>query len=413
MNEIDHITNYLRSGENSGHRLGLELEHFVLNAWGESISFETLSRLVERIGTSLGAKLAVIDGHVMGYSVEEYSVSMEPACQLEISISPYEDIEKIKRIYDNFYILWREALLEEGYSIVVAGLDPRVEADEISPSELSIIPKKRYHFMDSYFLGTGHYGRHMMRASASTQVSIDYSSEKDLVRKLRILEKISPLLMLLMENKSDEHSFLDDINRSHLLRTQVWDDLDPDRTGFLDGSLGNGFGYEAYAKLLLSRPLVVYTFNDVTTYAGRRNLPEFLQITDSTDLEKNPEKLVEHLISMFFFHIRIKKYLEIRVADSVSIDRAIAYTALIKGLMYSEESLAALEKLLQDVTTIAEINAAVASIEEDGRDAVIYGGRNAGELADEIINISRKGLTVKERSYLGGLKNVRAFSAFG
>ena len=113
MNEIDHITNYLRSGENSGHRLGLELEHFVLNAWGESISFETLSRLVERIGTSLGAKLAVIDGHVMGYSVEEYSVSMEPACQLEISISPYEDIEKIKRIYDNFYILWREALLED------------------------------------------------------------------------------------------------------------------------------------------------------------------------------------------------------------------------------------------------------------------------------------------------------------
>ena len=89
MNDIRLITDYIKSGENTKKRLGLELEHFVINEKNDSITFEALSGLMEEIGRSLGAELIYIDGYVMGYTLEEYCISMEPACQLEISISPY------------------------------------------------------------------------------------------------------------------------------------------------------------------------------------------------------------------------------------------------------------------------------------------------------------------------------------
>ena len=62
--------------------------------------------------------------------------------------------------------------------------------------------------MDAYFRQSGKYGKYMMRASASTQVSVDYRSERDLIKKLRVLQKISPILMLMMENKTDAGSTL-------------------------------------------------------------------------------------------------------------------------------------------------------------------------------------------------------------
>ncbi len=402
MKEIDYITEYIRSGENDGKRLGLELEHFVMDSLGRSVSFDMLSGMIEKVAERLGADIAVIDGRVMGYSLEEYCVSVEPSCQLEISISPYEDLFKIRNIYDSFRDVWTEVLAEEGFYLVENGIDPRVETGEMAPADLPLIPKKRYHYMDRYFLETGKYGRHMMRASASTQVSIDYISEKDLVRKLRVLEKISPFLMLMMENKSEKDSFLDDDKKVHLLRTQVWDDLDPDRTGFLAGSLDKDYSYVKYAEDILSKPLVVYTDKGETTYAGSKSIMEMGGLS---------EHLVEHLISMFFFHIRIKKYLEVRVADSVPIDKAIAYAALIKGILYDDDCLEEAEELLSDIRCIDDINEIINNIECDGIKAVCMDGISVGKMCIKIAHISAKGLTEDERGLLKELVPIPDFHA--
>ena len=84
MDGLNLITDYIKNGENNHKRLGLELEHFIINSENESVPFDVLSNLVKEIGLSLCAKLVYIDGYVMGYKLEEYAVSMEPACQLRI-----------------------------------------------------------------------------------------------------------------------------------------------------------------------------------------------------------------------------------------------------------------------------------------------------------------------------------------
>lgn len=391
MDGLNLITDYIKNGENNHKRLGLELEHFIINSENESVPFDVLSNLVKEIGLSLCAKLVYIDGYVMGYKLEEYAVSMEPACQLEISISPYDDLKKIRKIYDGFYNIWKLALEKKGYRIITKGLDPRVEKGLIKPSNLKMIPKKRYEYMDKYFLTSGRYGQHMMRASASTQVSLDYNSEEDLKRKLRVLEKLSPFLMLLMDNKSDEKSYLGDESRTHLLRNQVWNDLDSDRCGFLPGSLDPDYSYEEYGRTLMSKPLVVYTENGVTTYAGEKNIIEMGGLKKET---------VDHLISMFFYNIRIKKYLEVRVCDSVPIEDAIGYAALLKGLMYNEECLSELESLLDSIKSIEDINKVLSEIELHGDEAALFNNYSAGAICEEIVRIAAQGLTKGDSDYV-------------
>ena len=226
MSMVNDVAEYIRQGETSSEDLGLEIEHFILDDKGMPIDFHTVSDLIRETADRIGAELIFMDGFPFGYQTGEYSVTLEPSCQFEISISPYSDLDKIK-------------------------------AD---PDEIPLSPKKRYKYMDAYFRNTGNYGRYMMRASSSTQVSVDFKSEEDLVRKLSVLQKISPVLMAMMENKTDAGSTLKGHeDKPHLLRIQEWDDLDDSRTGFFPGSFDSDFGYEKAAEAICSTPLILLT----------------------------------------------------------------------------------------------------------------------------------------------------------
>ena len=403
MTDREVIVNYIKEGETDRQRIGLELEHFILNEMEEGIEFDVLSNLIQRTGSELGAKLSVADGHVVGYDAGDHTVSVEPSCQFEVSIAPYSSLKKIEEVYRRFRATWDPIFTGLGFQLVTRGLHPGVEAGRIRPEDLPLIPKNRYYCMDRYFVNSGRYGRYMMRASASTQVSLDYESEEDMVRKLRLLTIISPILMLMMENKSDPDSRLDRDGGKHLLRTQIWEDLDPDRTGFFPGAFHGQFGYDAYAELLLSRPLVVLTDSGTTTYAERKTLPELLSLSSLKEDPKRQKEVTEHLLSMFFHHIRLKRYLEVRVADSVPIGKALGYAALLKGLFYGEGNQKGLEHLLAGCLIDAE--EAVFRAEIQGENAVIYSGKRIKAWVGDLIRLAEAGLPEEEKNYLSGLRN--------
>lgn len=103
---------------------------------------------------------------------------------------------------------------------------------------------------------------------------------------------------------------------------------------------------------------------------------------------------------MGFFHFRIKKYIEIRIADSVPINKALGYAALLKGIVYSEKNLSLLEKDLSDIDTIGKIQDAVIQIEKDGFDAVIYHNMTAADWAARLLQITSDALSEEEKGYL-------------
>ena len=410
MRFLEDISAYIKSGESDDENLGLEIEHFVINDEGTQMGFHEISTLISQVAKSIGAEIFYMDSFPVGYYTGEYSITLEPACQFEISINPYSDLDEIKNIYDEFVTLWEPIFEERGYHMETKGNLPLVETGAITPDDIPLSPKKRYKYMDEYFKRSGKYGKYMMRASASAQVSIDFKSEEDMVRKLNVLQKISPILMILMENKTEENSTLPGVtDKTHLFRIQEWDDLDPERTGFVPHSLDEDFGYDKMAEVIYHTPLVLLTDEGETVNVGRQNAEELVAnniiYTDNITDERK-KKLIEHFISMGFFHFRIKKYIEVRVADSVPIDKALGYVALLKGIVYSEENLHALESELSFITDLNQIQDAVEKIEVDGLDAVIYEDKTAAEWTDYLIDLAGQALTSKDKEYL---ENVRAF----
>ncbi len=405
MSITEQIAEYVREGESSRHTLGVEVEHFVLDRDNRPVPFETISNLIQTIGEEYHWPLDIVDGHVIGLKADLYAISLEPACQLEISIDPFESIDEIRDAYRQFVGLWSPRLDLLGYRLVNHGQHPDVESGLCDPDVYPLIEKKRYEYMDQYLRERGNYGRYMMRASASTQVSIDFSSEADLRKKLAVATLLAPILALDMENSTAEHVFSRE--KSHLLRLQEWQDLDPDRTGFIPGSLSSSFGYLGYAEELYHRPLLVLTHDGVTENAGS------LSLFDYTDpegkafrrelLDENgqiSQKLIEHTISMFFFHIRVKRFLEIRVADCVPENRVLRFAALIKGIFYHEENLDKLTEELGTVTQTQQVDRAFEEIFREGRNAVIYNDRTAAEWIGYITDLAAEGLSEEERKYL-------------
>ena len=397
------IVEYIRSGETSGQALGLEVEHFVVDEKGRQIGFDEVTSLIAQIAETLEAKVIYMDGYPVGYAVPGYTVTLEPSCQFEISIDPHSDLKKIGDIYKEFLRLWIPVFEKRGYHMITKGNLPLVESGRIDPDEIPLSHKKRYKYMDAYFRKSGKYGKYMMRASASVQISVDYSSENDLIRKLRVLEKISPVLAIALENKSFEDSVIEKgSNKKHLLRLQEWGDLDPARTGFYPNSFDEDFGYGKIADVILNTPLILLTDEGETTDVGSKTANDLIKDGTIEDELVSPRKehLIEHFISMGFFHFRIKKYIEIRVADSVPLSRALSYLALIKGLIYSEDSLSVLETALEDITSAEQIQEALDEIIVSGFDARIYGDKTAREWYKYLVDIADKTLSVTDKEYL-------------
>ena len=406
MSLHEDIVEYIRSGETAVQALGLEVEHFVVNDEGIQIGFDEVTELIREVAERLSAKVIYMDGYPVGYVTDGYSVTLEPACQFEISIDPKSDIEDIKNIYKEFLLLWIPIFELRGYHIITKGNLPLVESGEIDPDDIPLSHKKRYKYMDEYFRNSGKYGKYMMRASSSVQISVDYSSEGDLVRKLLVLQKISPILMIALENKSYEDSVIEKgSDKKHLLRIQEWNDLDPSRTGFYPHSFDEDFGYDKIADVISQTPLILLTDEGETTYVGDSTAIDLISDgTISKELSISHKKhLIEHFISMGFFHFRIKKYIEIRVADSVPLGRALSYVALIKGLIYSEENLSKLEAALSGITTIDQIEDAVDKIIVSGSDARIYGDRTVLEWYNYLLELANNALPEKEREYLNNV----------
>ena len=403
MSLHEDIVEYIRSGETYGQALGLEIEHFVVNDKGIQIGFDEVTDLIKQVADDLNARVIYMDGYPVGYVTDGYSVTLEPACQFEISIDPKSDIEDIKKIYKEFLLLWIPIFESRGYHIITKGNLPLVESGEIDPDDIPLSHKKRYEYMDAYFRDSGKYGKYMMRASSSVQISVDYSSESDLVRKLLVLQKISPILMIALENKTYEDSVIEKgSNKTHLLRIQEWNDLDPSRTGFYPHSFDEDFGYDKIADVISETPLILLTDDGNTSYVGSSTADDLVREGIFSKYPESPrkEKLIEHFISMGFFHFRIKKYIEIRVADSVPLARALSYVALIKGLIYSEENIARLEKDLSDITSIEQIEEAVDSIIVSGLDANIYGDQTVREWYKYLLELANNALPDNEQEYL-------------
>ena len=395
---IDAIVEYFESGikqEGETGRLGIELEHILTDEQFNPVPYsdEHGSRWVmEQLRGELPETTYGEGGALIGVAAPGMALSLEPAAQLEISAGPYEYVNEIRQDFEYFEREITNLLEPHGQRLVTLGYHPTARADD-----LELIPKGRYRHMDAHFQKIGPYGRRMMRGSAATQISIDYYSEQDCMRKLRIASGLAPAFALLCDNSP---AFEGSLRPHHMMRTEIWRYCDPARCGLVSGVMEPDFSFEKYAHYVLGAPAIF-----VVDEAGKSHATEdtFAEIYASKYMDS---AAVEHVLSLFFNDARLKTYIEIRPADSMPTPFVAAYAALVKGLFYSPESLDELDNLLDGVDAAA-VEDAKSNLMEKGYDGTIY-GKSAGDFIDKLFDLAQHGLSAMERSCLPPLAQLAA-----
>ena len=366
---------------------GVEIEHIAVDpATDLATSYygeHGIEAILKDIQNALNGRQIVLNDHLLGMYCPDYSVTLEPAAQFEISIRPCAEIAEIRQIYRKFRSLVDPVFAAHGSVLRTIGYQPASHVDD-----LKLIPKERYQFMDRFFQTSGYYGRNMMSGTASTQISIDYVSEADFVRKFRLAYSLGPLFRLLTDNVSVFEGAPVD---SHLMRTRIWQSVDPSRCGIIPNIEKPDFGFAAYAAWLWEMPLILRTDGDKTTWTDNLTTAEVYAGTDLTEAD------VAHIVSMAFPDVRLKQYIEIRMADSLPEPLFMAYIALVKGLFAQDEVVRELSRRLP--VNPAAMLASDQSLIENGFDGQIY-GKDAAKFARCMLDLASETLEHGEKMYL-------------
>ena len=390
------LTSYFERGDKYTRTLGFELEHILLHAdTGRSVSYsepggvrDVLVKLAEKYDHAL------YDGDdIIGCESPREVVTLEPAGQLEISLGPCDSVFDVERLYLGFRDKLDPILEQFGLETPMLGYNPSAKA-----SDLELIPKFRYDCMTKFLGAEAYEGICMMRGSSSLQVSIDFRNEADALRKLRIAQIIAPILALICDNSP---MFEGEERTCNMVRTAIWAGMNQDRVGTVPGSLSPTFSFTDYADYILSRGAILVPDEMAAEgwrYVGDQTFDEVYADREMTKAE------VEHALSMVWPDARLKRFVEIRPADAMPLEYALAYVVLVRALFYSDRNLDVLESLLASVGG-EDVRVAKEALMEKGYGAKIY-GRMAEFWADLLIVLASGSLEEGEGVYLEPLASM-------
>lgn len=387
--------------------LGVEVEHFVVTAEGEyPVSYAGRSEgefgvrdVLAHLADAYPQHTYGLEGDLIGLASDEASITLEPAAQLEISIAPYSSISRILRVYNEFRAEVDPFLAEHGCKLFTSGYHPTARA-----LDLTLIPKQRYRFMNDYFKEIGTRGERMMRASASTQVSVDYQDEADAIRKMRIAQALAPIFASVTDNTA----VFEAEPAPRLARFALWRNVDNDRCGSVPGLFNEGYSFADYAEWILRTCPIFVTRPSADDLTGLNLRAVYGQSAYEAYGDAPMTRAdIEHVLSMFWPDVRLKNFVEIRPADSLPAPLMAGYAALVKGIFYSQRSLQAIEEAFGVVEGVWPLtddsaNQALKSIQEDGAEAVVC-GKTLAEWQELIFEIADGALDKEDAAHLHDL----------
>ncbi|MFW8595568.1 glutamate--cysteine ligase [Cribrihabitans neustonicus] len=333
-------------------------------------------------------------GHLIGLTKDGANISLEPGGQLELSGAPLETIHETCDEVNAHLRDVKDIADKIGVGFIGLGAAPVWKHED-----MPLMPKGRYKLMDSYMQEVGTMGTTMMRRTCTVQVNLDFSSEADMVQKMRVALALQPVATALFANSP----FLDGKPNGHKSwRSKVWRHLDADRTGMLPFVFDEGFGFEAWVQYALDVPMYfVYRDGEYINALGM-SFRDFLkgELPALPGEKPTLSDWADHLTTLFP-EARVKKFIEMRGADGGPWRRLCALPAFWVGLTYDQGALDAAWDLVKgwDAETREALRVAAS---EQGLQAKVN-GISMHELAREVVAISESGLKARHRPGAGGL----------
>ncbi|HEY5226169.1 MAG TPA: glutamate-cysteine ligase family protein, partial [Methylovirgula sp.] len=187
------------------------------------------------------------------------ALSLEPGGQFELSGATFENVHAAKAEIETHFQALTEIATPLGIRFLALGMTPKWRLDEVPA-----MPKQRYAIMQRYMPKVGSRGLDMMFRTSTVQSNLDFSSEADMVLKLRVSLALQPLITALFANSPFTDGKLNGLLSA---RSEIWLHTDPDRTGMLPFAFEPGMGFERYVDYALDVPMYFVkrgeTYHDV------------------------------------------------------------------------------------------------------------------------------------------------------
>lgn len=387
--QINIIANHFKNDEKDveNFKVGVEFEHFIIDKdtmktisyYGKNGTAETLKDL------EMNGWKAMYEGeYILGLNKGVRTITLEPGSQFEFSIEAKKTIEKIEKEYLEFLEEIIPILDKKNQTLIATGYHPNMKIENIK-----LLPKDRYDLMFNYFKTKGSHAHNMMKGTAALQVSLDYKSEEDYVKKFRIANKLSPVLYALFDNA---FYFEGGKWEKKNLRTHIWNNCDDDRSGIVTGALDEDFSYKRYAEYVLNAPPIFTMKGNKVIPTGDKKMREIFDPEDYTRDE------LEHLLTMVFPDVRTKRFIEIRVMDSIPYPLNLGVVALLKGIIYSEENLDKIDEYLEEIG-IEDVKKSKLDIIQNGLKGKL-GDKTVVEIGRYLVSLAKEGLPNNEVKYI-------------
>ncbi|MFV0491735.1 MAG: glutamate--cysteine ligase [Pseudorhodobacter sp.] len=333
IESFEQLATYLEQGckPKSDWRIGTEHEKFgFLTDIHAPLPYDgprSIRALLEGLRDRFGWQEIEEQGKLIGLSRNGANISLEPGGQFELSGAPLAQLKETAEEFDRHMAEVRALADPMGVGFLGIGAAPVWTHDEMPR-----MPKGRYRLMTDYMDQVGTHGTQMMYRTSCVQVNLDFASEADMVRKLRVGLALQPVATALFASSP---FFEGKPNGHKSWRSRIWRDLDAARTGMMPYVFDEGMGFQAYVDWVLDVPMYfVYRDGEYINALGQ-SFRDFLkgELPALPGEKPTLSDWADHLTTVFP-EARVKRFMEMRGADCGDRAHILALPAFWVGLIY-------------------------------------------------------------------------------
>jgi glutamate--cysteine ligase len=374
------LIKYFESGCKNENNISIGVEHekfLFKNELNKRIDFETVSKIFNFL-EQFGWKSIKEKNYTIALKKEGKSITLEPGNQIELSGAPlrsihdtcnesYKFLDELKKTCKNFNL-----------KMMATSFDPFSKLENVPKT-----PKQRYEIMTNEMPKSGKLSLEMMYQTCGTQINLDYTSEKDFIKKFKLSSFLVPLSSAIFANSPIKEKKL---NGYLSYRSFVWQNT---ARGGLPIFFLEDMNFEKYVDFAINMPLLFLFKNGNYLSPEGKTFKDFMEGKLSiVDNEQAKIKDFETHLATIFSEIRLKKYIEIRSLDTCEWDCHCSGPAFYTGLIYGnlDESLEIINKW-----KISEVINAYSEVPAKGLSSTIQ-NKTLLEWGKIFLNLAKKGL---------------------
>jgi glutamate--cysteine ligase len=320
--------------------------------------------------------------NIIGLNKGGKNITLEPGNQIELSGDKLNHMHEACAESQDYLFELKQVTKKIGIKIVSAGFDPISKLEDVPKN-----PKQRYELMTKDMPLGGELSLDMMYRTCGTQLNIDYNSEKDFIKKFKLVNSIVPISIALFANSS----IVEKKNSNYLsYRSKVWQSTS---RGGLPKLFFENLDFEKYAEFVMNFPILFIQHNDEYVSGRKYKFKDFMdgKIEEIGNRLPTEFDFTTHL-STIFTENRLKKYIELRSMDTCGWDCLCAGPAFNIGMLYG--NLDEAYELVSSWETDKIINAYLEAPQKGFNTQLM--GKDLLHWTYDLLDISRKGLEKRD-----------------